>query len=159
MYTAVGEKTKIIYIKAKSKSELMRQLTEEYKWKSAEQCFYPEPLKIEQLNRPTVDVEKLTEKERKKALLNNSDNEKVSRILRKGFRKNEVPRKRNDSRNVKVKCTIPNGEVLMFDSISDTARYFGIQPSTVVSNMDNEKFDSKGNFYERFDGEGVTPNE
>lgn len=94
MYAAVGEKTKIIYIKAESKSELMRQLTEEYKWQSDEQCFYPESLKIEQLNRPTVDVEKLTEKERKKALLNNSDNEKVSQILRKGFRKRSTTKKK-----------------------------------------------------------------
>lgn len=51
-----------------------------------------------------------------------------------------------------MKCTIPNGEVLMFDSISDIARYFGIQASTVKTNMDNETTDSKGNFYERANG-------
>lgn len=130
----------------------MQQLSEGYKWQTDEQCFYPEPLRIENSNKRISDLNNLTEKERKKVLLNNIDNEKVSQILRKGFRKNEVPRKRNDSRNVQVKCTIPNGEILMFGSISDTARYFGIQASTVKTNMDNETTDSKGNFYERVNG-------
>ena len=149
MYKAIGTKTNRTYEKADTESDLMRKLDESYKWQTDEQCFYPEPLRIENSNKRITDLNSLTEKERKKVLLNNSDNEKVSQILRKGFRKNEAPRKRNASRNVQVKCTIPNGEILIFDSISDTARYFGIQPSTVVTNMDNETIDSKGNFYER----------
>lgn len=149
MYTAIGVKTNKPYLEAETKSDLMRELSEDYQWQMGKQCIYPEPLRIENSNKYINDLDNLSEKERKKVLLNNSEKEEISQFFRKKSKGNDVPRKRNDSRNVQVKCTIPNGEILMFGSISDTARYFGIQASTVKTNMDNETTDSKGNFYER----------
>lgn len=96
MYQAIGIKTKTIYIQTESKSDLIRQLSEGYQWQSDDQYLYPEPLKIENLNRSLADFENLTRKERKKILLTNVENEKISEFLGKEFRQEEVPINRRD---------------------------------------------------------------